>query len=122
MLEASYCLFQTIGLSKKEIIKEIGEENRQAIIAAGILAMSITHDNCISEPSTRSMTGNLYIDCALSAIGLDIATGIRTALEHGVSKKVAKQLIKSALKASLGTTAGITITVALWGLCVGGIG
>lgn len=72
--------------------------------------------------STRAITGNVYIDCALSAIGLDLATSVRTAIEKGVSKKIALQLVKQAVKTTLGATYGAVVTVGLWNLCVGGIG
>lgn len=122
LVEASFKMFESIGLPESEIKSIIGEGNEYAVVFAGLLAYCATHDNELLNSSTRAMTGNTYIDCALSALGLDLAAGLRTALEEGVSKKVAKQLIKSAVKASLGTSVGVSVTVLIWGLCVGGIG
>ena len=90
------------------------------MVYAGLIAMSSILDN--DSSSTRAITGNVYIDCALSAIGLDLATTVRAAIEKGVSKKIALQLVKQAAKTTLGTTCGVAVTVGLWGLCVGGIG
>ncbi len=75
-----------------------------------------------NSSSTRAITGNVYIDCALSVIGLDLANTVRTAIEKGVSKKIALQLVKQAAKTTLGSTCAVVVTVGLWGLCVGGIG
>lgn len=120
LLDASYNFFSEIGLAKEEIIREIGNGNEEAVVYAGLIAMSSILDN--DSSSTRAITGNVYIDCALSAIGLDLATTVRAAIEKGVSKKIALQLVKQAAKTTLGTTCGVAVTVGLWGLCVGGIG
>lgn len=120
LLDASYDFFSEIGLTKEKIIREIGNGNEEAVIYAGLIAMSSILDN--DSSSTRAITGNVYIDCALSVIGLDLATSVRTAIEKGVSKKIALQLVKQAVKTTLGATYGAVVTVGLWGLCVGGIG
>lgn len=87
LLDASYDFFSEIGLTKEEIIREIGNGNEEAVIYAGLIAMSSILDN--DSSSTRAITGNVYIDCALSVIGLDLATSVRTAIEKEFRKNCA---------------------------------
>lgn len=119
LIAASYDLFESIGLSKDEIKNEIGEENDEAVVYASLIAISAIQDNA---QMTRSVTGNVYIDCALSVLGLDLVSSVRTAISKGISKKVALRLVEHAVKAAVGTSYAAVITVGLWGLCVGGIG
>lgn len=119
IVKASKELLYSMNLSESEIYDIVGEDNDEAIAAAALLCMSLEHDNVLQ---TRSLTGNVYFDCALSALGLDLGSALRTACTKGVTKAVAKKFLVSALKASVGTSAGIVITMGLWGLCVGGIG
>lgn len=120
IIEASYQMFETIGLTKDEIEAEFGTGNDAAVVFAGLIALSATYDNACS---TRAITGNEYVDCALYAIGLDLGSGVRALMTGGVSKQVVKAFIKTALQASFGSAAFIAVTVGLWGLCVyGGVG
>jgi hypothetical protein len=114
LVDASYDLFESIGLSKEEIKNEIGEENDEVVVYASLIAMSVVHDNNII---TRGITGNVYLDCALDVLGLDMFTVLRTAMTEGVSKKIALKLLKRVASTALGSS--VVLTVGLWGVCIG---
>lgn len=114
LIDASYALFETIGLTKNEIISELGEGNENAVVYASLIATSIVLDNSIT---TRGITGNSYVDCALDVLGFDLISTVRTAMTEGISKKVALKLIKQSIKTTLKSS--VVVSVGLWGLCMG---
>lgn len=119
LLEAAITMFETMGFTKTELLEVVEEGNENAIIIGAWLCMCVEHDATIA---TRAITGNKYIDCALSVTGLDLATTVREAAKNGLTKAVAKKMLKQAVKVALGTTGATFITLGLWGLCLGGIG
>jgi len=118
LLCSSKEILYTLGFTDNEILEITGEQSDNEIITTALLCICVTHDKDIL---TKGITGNVYLDCALEALGIGMMDAIRTGISQGVSKAVAKQFLKNALKATCGSSVGIVITVGLWGLCVGGV-
>lgn len=118
MIEASIDMYESMGFTEEELIEIVGEDNREVLATTALVLMSAVYDDAIQ---TRGITGNKYLDCALSVTGLDIFTAVYTGASRGVTKAVAKKFIKRALTSTLGGPYGVALTIGLWGLCVADI-
>lgn len=110
-------MFLKIGLTEEEIYEIIDKEHSENLSLAAMLMVSAVYDN---EASTRALTGNAYVDCAVVALGGDLYA-LGNAFAHGVSKATAKLALKAAAKRLAGPF-GVGLIIAEWGLCVAGIG
>lgn len=111
-------MFLKIGLTEEEIYEIIDEEHSENLALAAMLIMSAVHDN---QEATRALTGNVYLDCAIVALGGDIVSLGRGLYKYGLTKAAAKAALRAAATRLSGPI-GVALTVAAWGLCVGGIG
>ena len=118
IIKASKELLYSLDFTDEELVELMGEDYGYTIAAVALICSSATFEQSFM---TRGITGNEYLDCAIAALGLDLGSSVRTIVSEGVSKAVVKKMLTSSLKLALGDTVGIVVTVALWGLCVGGM-
>jgi hypothetical protein len=111
-------MFLRIGLTENEIYEIIDEEHPENLSLGALLVMSAVHDN---QLSTRAITGNSYLDCAIGALGGDLYGLGRSLYTHGLTKAAVKMALNATAKRLSGGI-GAALIVAEWMLCVGGIG
>lgn len=116
--EEALSLFNAAGLTTSEVDSLMNDSVSVGQLAvAGVLFSSIIHDE-YSEEQTRGVFNNKYIDCAVSALGLDIPFLAGSIYKKGV-KAVAKICLKMALTGASGG-AGVVVFVCGYALCISG--
>lgn len=105
-------LFMAIGFTEKELNDIYQNGNIDDIsFAAALYCMYFQ-----SQSESRSITGNIYADCALAVAGFDVFV----CLESG-GKVMIKKMMKTLAGKLLGPV-GVAVTLAQYTLCVGGFG
>lgn len=112
-------LFDRVGLSAAEIKDIAGDSlNVGNIAAAGLLFSALVHDEYICPKTTRGVFGNKYLDCALSALGLDLGFVAGKVYKIGL-KAAAKLCLRIALTGA-SSAAGIIVFSVSYGICIHG--
>ena len=105
-------LFLSMGITEEELNELYMGENECDIALAAVICTNMIKQNY----STRAITGNDYIDCALLVAGFDLSDALREGGEAAV-----KKVLKKVATKLLGPI-GAAITVGEYVLCLGGIG
>ena len=109
-------LFEDAGLTEKEVQEIIGDSCKQGdLTKSAILFSAIIND---AYPITRGVTGNKYVDCALSALGIDAVASLCNSIKYGV-KAAAKAALKAALTGA-SRTIGATVVAIAFTACMYG--
>ena len=75
-------LFESAGLTEEDIIEIAGAKYQLGDIAiAAMIYSAVIHDNYeLPALSTRGITGNIYVDCMASALGIDAIASLANAV------------------------------------------